>query len=199
MSRDIVDNIVVTNQIRNPDLYMSIRNIPAYFGQVDDSENKVKLTPIKGTSKASASSLIVDIVEGYKLCQLEAGEGSIMFIDGSQVEATVKCNPILIKIIKTCTVCSYNVNEDYATVVAEFVKQLLDGLHSTLNLPLTLPSNNTTQKLIAEELNEFIKNICDENDIKYLEVVDEKKSKSTKNNKNKTLVDMAKSISKVDN
>jgi hypothetical protein len=103
--------------------------------------------------------------------KLEPGDGSIQFAENGTITTVVKCNPVLIKLIKTCVALSYSVNEDYSTVVSAFVHELIKNCEN-INLPLSLPKNNKTQKIIAEELNQYLKELCEKNDIHYSEIID---------------------------
>ena len=101
-----------------------------------------------------------------------------MVKDGVIAESTV-VHPVLIKLIKTCVASSYNPNEDYSVVISEFVISLLNSI-GNLNLPLQLPENNKTQKIVSLELNNYLKDLCDENDIPYHVVIESKPAKKKK-------------------
>lgn len=176
---DIIDSVVVKNQGRAMDVFMSAQDYPPYFGAVNTGEHKLKLSPIRGRNKLGKQLLIQDIVEGVKNFKLDAGEAKVSLVkDGVIAESTV-VHPVLIKLIKTCVAASYNPNEDYSIVVSEFVKLLLDNV-GNLNLPLQLPENNKTQKIVSLELNNYLKDLCNENDIPYHVVIDSKPVKKKK-------------------
>ena len=176
---DIIDSVVVKNQGRNMDVFMSAQDYPPYFGAVNVGEHKLKLSPIHGRSKLGKQLLIQDIVEGVKNFKLDTGEAKVSLVkDGVIAESTV-VHPVLIKLIKTCVASSYNPNEDYSVVVSEFVTSLLNSI-GNLNLPLQLPENNKTQKIVSLELNNYLKDLCDENDIPYHVVIESKPAKKKK-------------------
>lgn len=176
---DIIDSVVVKNQGRAMDVFMSAQDYPPYFGAVNTGEHKLKLSPIRGRNKLGKQLLIQDIVEGVKNFKLDAGEAKVSLVkDGVIAESTV-VHPVLIKLIKTCVAASYNPNEDYSIVVSEFVKLLLDNV-GNLNLPLQLPENNKTQKIVSLELNNYLKDLCNENDIPYHVIIDSKPAKKKK-------------------
>lgn len=176
---DIIDSVVVKNQGRNMDVFMSAQDYPPYFGAVNVGEHKLKLSPIRGRSKLGKQLLIQDIVEGVKNFKLDAGEAKVSLVkDGVIAESTV-VHPVLIKLIKTCVAVSYNPNEDYSVVISEFVISLLNSI-GNLNLPLQLPENNKTQKIVSLELNNYLKDLCDENDIPYHVVIESKPAKKKK-------------------
>lgn len=176
---DIIDSVVVKNQGRNMDVFMSAQDYPPYFGAVNVGEHKLKLSPIRGRSKLGKQLLIQDIVEGVKNFKLDTGEAKVSLVkDGVIAESTV-VHPVLIKLIKTCVASSYNPNEDYSVVISEFVISLLNSI-GNLNLPLQLPENNKTQKIVSLELNNYLKDLCDENDIPYHVVIESKPAKKKK-------------------
>lgn len=176
---DIIDSVVVKNQGRNMDVFMSAQDYPPYFGAVNVGEHKLKLSPIRGRSKLGKQLLIQDIVEGVKNFKLDTGEAKVSLVkDGVIAESTV-VHPVLIKLIKTCIASSYNPNEDYSVVISEFVISLLNSI-GNLNLPLQLPENNKTQKIVSLELNNYLKDLCDENDIPYHVVIESKPAKKKK-------------------
>ena len=176
---DIIDSVVVKNQGRNMDVFMSAQDYPPYFGAVNVGEHKLKLSPIRGRSKLGKQLLIQDIVEGVKNFKLDTGEAKVSLVkDGVIAESTV-VHPVLIKLIKTCVAASYNPNEDYSVVISEFVISLLNSI-GNLNLPLQLPENNKTQKIVSLELNNYLKDLCDENDIPYHVVIESKPAKKKK-------------------
>lgn len=176
---DIIDSVVVRNQGRAMDVFTSAQDYPPYFGAVNTGEHKLKLTPIRGRNKLGKQLLIQDIVEGVKNFKLDTGEAKVSLVkDGVITESTV-VHPVLIKLIKTCVAASYNPNEDYSIVVSEFVTMLLNNV-GNLNLPLQLPENNKTQKIVSTELNNYLKDLCNENDIPYHVIIESKATKKKK-------------------
>ena len=173
---DIIDSVVVKNQGRNMDVFMSAQDYPPYFGAVNVGEHKLKLSPIRGRNKLGKQLLIQDIVEGVKNFKLDAGEAKVSLVKDGVISESVVVHPVLIKLIKTCVASSYNPNEDYSLVVSEFVNTLLTNV-GNLNLPLQLPENNKTQKIVALELNNYLKDLCNENDIPYHVIIESKQVK----------------------
>lgn len=183
--RDIIDTIVVKNKERNLTVFDNAKDLPPYFGSVKCEEKKMKLTPIKGRKKLGKLTLISDIVESVKNFQLDEGEGKIVkVVNEESAPVTIVVNVDLIKLIKVCAAASYSPVEDYSIVLTEFVKELL-GTADSLNLPIHLPTSNKTQKIIGDELNTYLKELCDENHIPYHEEVSVKAKVVSKRPKSK--------------
>lgn len=176
---DIIDSVVVRNQGRNMDVFRSAQDYPPYFGPVNIGEHRLKLTHIHGRNKLGKQLLIQDIIEGVRNFKLDAGEAKVSLVKDGVISESTVVHPILIKLIKTCVAASYNPNEDYSIVVSEFVTALLNSV-GNLNLPLQLPENNKTQKIVALELNNYLKDLCNENSIPYHVVIESKPTKKKK-------------------
>lgn len=177
---DIIDSVVVRNQGRAMDVFKSAQDYPPYFGPVNIGEHRLKLTHIHGRNKLGKQLLIQDIIEGVRNFKLDAGEAKVSLVKDGVISESTVVHPVLIKLIKTCVAASYNPNEDYSIVVSEFVTTLLNSV-GNLNLPLQLPENNKTQKIVALELNNYLKDLCNENDIPYHVVIESKPKRKKKN------------------
>lgn len=165
VGRDIIDDIVINRERINPSLLETIKLNPQFFGGVIIEDDKIKLESIKGKTKIKSRRLISSIEEGVRLFKLEPTEPIIKIMNNGVVE-DIKVDAIIIKLIKVGIIASYSPNEDYSKVVTEFVKTILQS-PSNINLPLDLPTDNKVQKIIADELNEYIKELLDSNNIKY--------------------------------
>lgn len=176
--RDIIDDIVLQNSHRNKELYVSVCNIPKYFGAVHIGENRTTLKTVTGKKLLVGQKLISDVVYNTENLQLEPGTGVIQrIVDNELMDFEV--HPKIIKFIKSSIACSYNPNMDFNTVVTACAKAVINNVEK-LCLPLDLPAKNKTQKLIAAELNEYLKQLCDETGTKYTEEVDGSKKKKRK-------------------
>lgn len=165
VGRDIIDDIVINRERINPSLLETIKLNPQFFGGVIIEDDKIRLESIKGKTKIKSRRLISSIEEGVKLFKLEPTEPVIKIMNNGVVE-DIKVDAVIIKLIKVGIIASYSPNEDYSKVVTEFVKTILQS-PSNINLPLDLPTDNKVQKIIADELNEYIKELLDSNNIKY--------------------------------
>lgn len=177
---DIIDEVVVKNQSRNQTVFEQAQDYPPYFGGTNVGEHKTQLKPIRNRNKLGKQRLICDIIEGTRNFKLDPGVARISLVEDGVISKNIEVSPTIIKLIKTCVACSYNANEDFSIVVTAFIHAVIETAEYP-NLPLTLPCNNKTQKLVAAELNEFIKEIYDEEGIKYYEVVETKRSKKKGN------------------
>lgn len=177
--RDIIDEVVTENASRNQKVFDDAVNYPPYFGSVNIGETKTQLTPIKNRTKLGKQPLISDIIEGTKNFKLDAGTAKVSLVEAGVVDKSIEVNPTIIKLIKTCVACSYSPNEDYSIVVTAFIHSLI-GMLENINLPISLPADNKTQKIIGKELNDFLQSICDKEGIKYFEVLDTPKKKRGK-------------------
>ena len=165
VGRDIIDDIVINRERINLSLLETIKLNPQFFGGVIIEDDKIRLESIKGKTKIKSRRLISSIEEGVRLFKLEPTEPVIKIMNNGVVE-DIKVDAIIIKLIKVGIIASYSPNEDYSKVVTEFVKAILQS-PSNINLPLDLPTDNKVQKIIADELNEYIKELLDSNNIKY--------------------------------
>lgn len=184
MSRPIIDDIVDRNRERNLSTYFTAKELPRYFGEVEDSRESVKLDSVRGAQK-TGNSLIENIKIGVEAMQLEGSNGIIReLVNGIPKDKHV--HPDIIKLAKVCIVGSYSQNEDYTEVVSEFAKNILI-MADNINIPILLPKNNKLQKLLSEELNEYLLDFLQKRNIPYFEMVDSVKTTVIKSKKNKLL------------
>lgn len=186
MSRDIIDSVVTERASRNQEAFDDAAVYPPYFGKVNSKENKTLLTPIANRTKIGKQPLITDIIEGTKNFKLDDGEARVSLVEAGVISKNIEVHPTLIKLIKTCVACSYSPSEDYSIVVTAFIHALLRTIEN-INLPLSLPADNKTQKIVGDELNDFLKSICDKEGIKYYEMLDAPKKKKRVTRKSKLL------------
>ncbi len=173
---DIIDDVALKNQDRNTDLFLMCKDMPPYFGQTNIGEEKVTLTPIKRRGKLGNLKLVADVVEGVRNLTLKDTPASITLVEEGGGTRRVPVHPEIVKFVKTCTVCSYNANSDFCDVLTFFVHEVT-GNCEHLILPIDYHAANKTQKVLTKELNEFLKELCDENGIEYGEVLPTKKTK----------------------
>ena len=167
--RDILDDVVVRNQGRNPQVFQSVQNIPTYFGSTKNAAPKFSLKQTKRRKELGKQKLICDIISGTESLQFDSADGKVVLLNEGK-DVTVPVHPTIIKFIKTCIACSMTQNEDYNKVVAAMARELLKTIEH-INLPIPLPADNKVQKLIAAELNEYLQKICDDTGTKWSEVV----------------------------
>lgn len=174
MSRLIIDDIAHRNRERNLDTYFTAKELPVYFGEVEDSKEVIKLDSIRGSHK-TGNSLIENIKIGVEVMQLDSSDGTIReLING--VPKDHKVHGDIIKLAKVCIIGSNSQNEDYTEVVSEFAYNIL-RMADNINVPVMLPKNNKLQKLLADELNEYLLEFLQKRDIPYYEVIENKPSK----------------------
>lgn len=184
MSRLIIDDIVDRNRERNLSTYFTAKELPKYFGEVEDAREATKLDSVRGAKK-TGNSLIENIKIGVEAMQLEGSKGIIReLVNGIPKDKHV--HPDIIKLAKVCIVGSYSQNEDYTEVVSEFAKNILI-MADNINVPIPLPKNNKLQKLLSEELNEYLLEFLQKRNIPYFEIVDNVKATVIKSKKNKLL------------
>jgi len=184
MSRLIIDDIVDRNRERNLSTYFTAKELPKYFGEVEDAREATKLDSVRGAKK-TGNSLIENIKIGVEAMQLEGSKGIIReLVNGIPRDKYV--HPDIIKLAKVCIVGSYSQNEDYTEVVSEFAKNIL-MMADNINVPIPLPKNNKLQKLLSEELNEYLLEFLQKRNIPYFEIVDNVKATVVKSKKNKLL------------
>ncbi len=176
--RDIIDETALRYQDRNIELFNTCKDMPPYFGKVNIGEERTALTPVKSRGKLGRQKLIADVIEGTRNLALKDTPAYVLLVGANKSTRKVYVNPVLIKFIKTCVVCSYNSNSDFSDVLTFFVHEVT-GHCDDLVLPIDYHSANKTQKIVAKELNEFLKELCDENGIKYGEVVQVKRAKKS--------------------
>lgn len=173
--RDIIDQVVVENQGRNIQAYEDARNMPPYFGAVSIGEDQMTLTTVKNKKEMRPSSILCDIFASAENMQLQDGDGVIKTLTDTVV--VDKVHPAIIKLAKACVVGSYTPCEGLTNVLSDFVRQLLDNARH-LCLPLPLVANTDVEKVIGQELNDYLRKLCDANDIPYGEVIVQKKGRS---------------------
>lgn len=180
--RDIIDEVVIKNQSRNQAMFDTCKDMPPYFGQTNIGEKKVSLSPIKRRDKFGKKKLIIDIIEGVNNLALKDSEASVILTGEDGGTYQVKTHPVIIKFIKTCLACSYNINEDFSRVLSDFAKEVIEHCDN-LSLPISYYPANKTQKVLVNELNDYLKELCDENGITYSEVITSKGSKRSRSMK----------------
>jgi len=135
MSRLIIDDIVDRNRERNLSTYFTAKELPKYFGEVEDAREATKLDSVRGAKK-TGNSLIENIKIGVEAMQLEGSKGIIReLVNGIPKDKYV--HPDIIKLAKVCIVGSYSQNEDYTEVVSEFAKNILI-MADNINVPIPL-------------------------------------------------------------
>lgn len=164
--RDIIDDVVRKNSSINPTLYEQTKSIPAYFGAVEIGEDPISLSSPKSRNKVSNLSLICDIVTSVESLKLSDGEATVRRLTGDEM-STVKTTPSIIKLIKACTVASYSKSEDFCFAVTGFVKTLLDQLPN-VTIPMGVFVQNDVQKVIVDELEEYLKTLLERDGVEYL-------------------------------
>lgn len=174
-NRDILDDVVIRNQARNEQIFESVQKIPTYFGSTDNAENKLKLRRTKRHKELVGQPLICDIITGTETLAMQGTEGTVITIEGGENIPT-SVHPTIIKFVKTCVACSMTQCDDYNKVVAAMADGLLKTIKS-INLPIPLPADNKTQKIIGEELNDYLKKICEETGTKWYEVISQPKTR----------------------
>lgn len=175
-SHAIIDDIVQSHINNNPDLYSQVSEQPAYYGYTSIAENKTKLNPLGAKKDAGALSFINDIVVTHGNLSLDASqEPKVCVCSGGAVTSEWTTSLSIIKLIKACSVASYNMCKDYSDVVTAFTEELLKG-RGNYCLPLTTPRQTKLQELISEELNDFLKSILEKDGIPYTTVITEKGS-----------------------
>lgn len=175
--RDILDDVVVKNQGRNQQIFQSVQNIPTYFGSTNNSAEKFRLKQTARRKELGKQSLICDIILGTEALNLEGNDGKVVKVEGS-LTSTTDIHPKIIKFIKTCVACSMTQCDDYNKVVGFMAKELLEMINH-ISLPIPLPADNKIQKIIGEELNDYLKKICDETETKWSEMIVQSPKKKT--------------------
>lgn len=163
--RDIIDDVVKKNAHINPAMYEQTKSIPAYFGAVEIGEDPVKFTSPPARSKVSNLSLICDIINSVDSMKLTDGEATVKRLVNDEF-VSVRTTPSIIKLIKACTVASYSKSHDFCFAVSEFLKTLLDQL-PTVVFPLGVYVQNDVQKVIADELEEYLKVLLERDKVEY--------------------------------
>lgn len=175
-SHAIIDDIVQSHIDNNPDLYSQVSEQPAYYGYTSIAENKTKLNPLGAKKNAGALSFINDIIMTYGNLALDTSkEPKVCVCTNGAVASEWNTSFGIIKLIKACSVASYNMCKDYSDVVTAFTEELLKG-KGNYCLPLNTPRQTKLQELISDELNDFLKSILDNDGISYTTVITEKGS-----------------------
>lgn len=179
VGRDILDDICEKNREKNPEAYDSARSIPGYFGQVSIGTKLTKLNTISSKNKLNPTSFISDIIYAADNLKIDRGD-AVIKLSGDAGDITVQTHESLIRFLKACIACSYNPNEHFSQTVAEFAKKVLSTANDLI-LPIEISTDGSkVSKIVLQELNEHIKEICDKNNIPYKSVVDAPKSKRSK-------------------
>lgn len=189
--RDVIDSVVVDNQSRNPQLFNEVKDLPTYYGCVNIGEKKFGLTPIRNRNRIGKLPIIQFIIDNVENFTLKNGVATISKVEDGVIVDTTEVHPMLIKVIKVCAAASYSPNEDFSIVLTEFVKEL-NRTCKALCLPIDLPRSTATMKIVGLELNTWLKDLCDENDIRYTELVEAEAKPKLKKTKAHPMVEAAK-------
>lgn len=174
--RDILDDICESNRMKNPDAYDSACSIPGYLGQVVIGSKQTKLDTITGKSKMKPSSFISDVIYAAENLQIDR-DNAVIRLTGDHSGAVVSTHESLIRFLKACIACSYNPNKDFSFILAEFSKKVLSSVND-LMLPIEISTTGSkVKKIVLQELNDHLKEICDDNGIPYKSVLDVPKSR----------------------
>lgn len=172
MARQMIDDVVVYNRSRNPEVYYELSSMPIYGCEVRDaSKDVIKLDSV--SSKDASKLGIMEIIRvGVENFTLEPGDGTVVLLrENNEEPENVKVSPIVVKLLKVATAASFSQNEDYCYVLSELVKQILENVKN-ITLPLSLPKNNKTQEVLSAELNDVVKELFDKYDVPYSAILD---------------------------
>lgn len=169
-SRDVIDDIVVSNSTRDLEKYNQIMSLPAY--RFDTNTERVRLKfDVVSKSTSNNRSLISPIKDSFELLQVNGDEGHVYIIENQKMSNDIKVSTVLIRLIKACAASSYTTNEEYTEVVSAFIQELLKS-PDNISIPLSLPTDTKLKKLVADELNEFLKELLVKYNIGFHVVVE---------------------------
>ena len=185
IGRDVIDEVVLSNVHRNPEMFESVKDIPSYqYGvKVEDMKFKFDTAAKKGNIKCS---MIQDIINTVRVMEMEKEDAYIVRVDENGESTNIPVHEVLVKLVKVCIATSISIDESFSEVVSTFAKHIVENAENLI-LPITLPKGNKLQEIVGEELNKYLRELCDENKIHYSECVETPKKKSPKQSKSKLL------------
>lgn len=176
---DIIDKVCEQNRMRNPEAYDAAFSMPTYWGAVKIGTPVTKINTVTGKKNMKAISFIDQIRYAVDNLQMADGEAFIR-LTGATGDIDIPTHVDIVKFVKACIACSYNRNEEYSFIVSEFVKEVMNKANS-LYLPIEIPvGKSKLKKLVLDELNDYLKEICDKNNIPYGQVVEQKRIRKSK-------------------
>lgn len=170
VNRDVIDDVVISNSSRDLEKFNQISSLPAYKFDTNTERVKLKFDTVS-KSLSNKRSLISPIKDNFELLQLNGDEGHVYMVTNQKVLEDIKVSPVIIRLVKACAASSYSTNEEYTEVVSTFIKELLRS-PDNISIPLQLPMDTKMQKLVSEELNEFLKELLIQHNIKFHCVVE---------------------------
>lgn len=173
--RVLIDNYAKEMLRKDTELAYNILSNPEYkFGEVNNTCPKFKWN----TSKLKKSSIIENIVKLYNDLQFDEGASYIYYKDTTtpMIDTPIE----VIKFLKALILGHMSVNQDFSVAVAKYTRTALDLLRDGLVYPIEPVADSDLENILFEELNCFYKEILDSNNIKYSEVLKEKKKKTSK-------------------
>lgn len=162
---DIIDNVVIRNGINNMELFNQVDGNPMYYGQVNISAEMLKLDTIKDRKNITPSKITDGIIASAKALIIEDGDAKVVITeDGKTIEC--KTDKHIVAFIKSCVAGSYTTEIHVSEAVTNFVRSLIYQVNH-LCLPIDVNVTDKIGKVVVQELNYYLKELCDTYNIKY--------------------------------
>ncbi len=171
VGREIMDIYVMENKMKNLALYAQIENNPGYYGNVNIDTPVLELTGIKNKKDITPARITDGIIQSAKHMVMNAGDVNphVVLISGEQQEIHSTCAD-MIAFIKCCVAGSYTTEMKVSEAVSKFVLNLIPRVDA-LCLPISVDVNDVIGKEVVKELNDYLREICESNNIRYTEEV----------------------------
>lgn len=167
--RDIVDFTVSQRKNLNREVYDMVVSNPGYFGQVDIGFEQMQLTVVKNKNEFSGRSLIEGIIGMTENLKFDGNMTPSIRLLTDKV-TILNTHEKIVAFVKACVLSSYTVSESFRNAVTEFVKELMPCV-DRLCLPIQVSTTNATERVIVDELNGYLKSLCDEIGYKYTDLI----------------------------
>lgn len=167
--RDIVDFTVSQRKDLNRTVYDIVVSNPGYFGQVDIGFEQMQLTVVKNRNEFSGRSLIEGIISMTENLKFDGNVTPSVRVLTDKV-TVLNTHEKIVAFVKACVLSSYTVSESFRNAVTEFVKELMPCV-DRLCLPIQVSTANVAEKVIVDELNDYLKSLCDEIGYKYTDLI----------------------------
>lgn len=173
--RDVIDSVVEERQYINQERYEGLRNNPGYYGAVSIGCKMMTLDTVRNKKSLYGHSLIEGIVMSAESMKLRDDLTPAVRILTDSV-AVHNTHPSIIALIKACVAGSYTVSTEYSLAVSNFAKALMPMVDN-LCLPVIVLTSSPIEDEVVAELNDYLKSLCDNNGIRYTEVIETKPAK----------------------
>lgn len=176
--------------VRDQQVWENLRNISdpvlrgglsgtMFGGTVNQQLAEIKLSDTK--KEITPRPIISEIISMQQHIKFKEGCSPYLRYIDDGVEKTVSVHQNMVTFLKSAIVSQYNASMEFSQVVSAFICELvLQIISRSYTLPIAVQADSKLQEVILKELNDYCKELFENCNIKYGEVVTEQPIKKNK-------------------